>query len=184
MSSKLVIGVAGMPGAGKSIVSKVASELGCKVVIMGDVVREEAKRMGLEPSPANIGRVMLELREREGAQVVANRCIPSIETSETKGVIVDGLRSLEEVEVFRLKYPGFKILCVHSSPETRFRRLFGRGRSDDPRSWNVFVERDRRELEVGIGSVIALADLMIINEGTKKQLEDRVRHLIKRAIFL
>jgi dephospho-CoA kinase len=179
LNSKLVIGVVGMPGAGKNVVSKVAAALGCQVVVMGDVVREEAKRMGLEPTPENVGRIMLELRGREGPQVVARRCIPTIESSEAKTVIVDGLRSLEEVELLRQTFPGFKVLCIHSCPETRFRRLFGRGRSDDPDNWTVFVERDRRELKVGIGSVIALADVVVVNEGTKKQLEDRVVDLIR-----
>jgi len=42
MNDKLVIGLAGMPGAGKSAVVAVAKANGYGVVVMGDVVREEA----------------------------------------------------------------------------------------------------------------------------------------------
>ena len=182
MNSKTIIGLVGMPGAGKNVVSHAATALDCKVVVMGDIVREETTKKGLELTPENVGQVMLELREREGPQTVARRCIPRIQASTAKAVIVDGLRGQEEVELLRETFQIFKVLCVHASPETRFRRLFGRGRSDDPEDWTIFEERDKRELRVGIGSVIALADMMVVNEGSKKQLEAKVMHLIKRSI--
>ena len=71
MNSKLVVGVAGMPGAGKSLVVEAAVQNGYDLVVMGDVVREEAERQHLEPSPENIGKIMLELRQKEGKAVVA-----------------------------------------------------------------------------------------------------------------
>jgi len=182
MNPKTVIGVVGMPGAGKNVVNVIATTLGCHIVVMGDIIREETEKAGLDPNPENTGRIMLELREREGPQVVARRCIPRIHASPANTVIVDGLRSPQEVETLRQTFPRFKVLCLHSSPETRFHRLYGRGRSDDPQSWTAFKERDQRELKVGIGSVIALADIMIINEGTKTQLETKVKHLIRRNI--
>jgi len=179
MKSKIVIGVVGMPGAGKTGVSRTATELGFQIVVMGDIVREETKKAGLDPTPENIGRIMLELREREGTQVVARRCIPRIQASPSRAVIVDGLRSPPEVQILCETFSGFKALCVHASPETRFRRLFGRGRSDDPANWTVFKDRDERELRVGIASVIALADFMIVNEGTKKQMKTKVIRLLE-----
>jgi dephospho-CoA kinase len=182
VNSKVIIGVVGMPGAGKNVVDHAATALGCKVVVMGDIVREETKKKGLELTPENVGHTMLELREREGPQVVARRCIPKIQASTAKAVIVDGLRGPEEVQLLRETFHGFKVLCIHASPETRFRRLFGRGRSDDPEDWTIFEERDKRELRVGIGSVIALADIMVVNEGSKKQFETKVIHLIKLSI--
>ncbi len=182
MRSKVVIGVVGMPGAGKAEVSRTAAGLSFQLVVMGDIVREETEKTGLDPTPENIGHVMLELREREGPQVVARRCIPKIQVSPSRAVIVDGLRSSAEVQVLRETFPGFRVLCVHASPETRFRRLFGRGRSDDPANWAVFEERDERELSVGIGSVIALADFLIVNEGTKKQLKTKVTRFLEHRL--
>ncbi|UCH32848.1 MAG: AAA family ATPase, partial [Candidatus Bathyarchaeota archaeon] len=41
MSNKLVIGVAGMPGAGKSTVVEVARKMGFGIVVMGDEIRKE-----------------------------------------------------------------------------------------------------------------------------------------------
>jgi len=50
-SSLIVIGVTGMPGAGKDTVRDIVREYGFPVVVMGDEVRAEAARRGLEPTP-------------------------------------------------------------------------------------------------------------------------------------
>ncbi len=182
MKEKVVIGVAGMPGAGKATVRRIIQRMGCSAVVMGDVVREEARRRGLEPTPNNLGRIMLRLREEEGPAVVAQRCIPKIMEAREDVVLIDGIRSLHEVEEFKRHFPNFTLIAVYASPEERFRRLFKRGRSDDPRTWETFLERDRRELSVGLGDVIANADHMIVNEGKRKRLKEEVQRVLKELI--
>ncbi len=165
---KLIL-VTGMPGSGKSIVSGAARCLGLPVYVMGDVIREEARRRGLEPSGVNLGRIAVELRRDEGEDTVARRMLAKIWGEVEGGVaVVEGLRSLAEYDYFRLNAATW-LVAVHASPETRFARLSSRGRSDDPRSWEEFEERDRRELRMGIGSVIALAQSMLVNEGVSKE---------------
>ncbi|RLE50882.1 MAG: dephospho-CoA kinase, partial [Candidatus Methanomethylicota archaeon] len=161
-----VICVTGMPGAGKSIFADVAKKLGLKVINMGDVIREEAEKEGI----TNLGEVMLKLRRLHGEDIVAKKCLSKI-TPEDNVVIIEGVRSLAEVEVFRKIANEVVIVAIHASPLKRYQRLVGRGRIDDPKSWEEFVERDLRELSVGIGSVIALADKMFLNEGSVENLE-------------
>lgn len=180
MASRLVVGLAGMPGAGKSIVVNVARERGYGVLVMGDVVREEARRRGLQPTPDNIGRVMVELRRKEGPTVVSQRCIPKIERVTRDRLVIDGIRSLQEVEEFKKHFPNFTLVAVHSSPETRFRRLHHRQRSDDPKNWQVFRERDMRELSVGLGKAIAMSEYMIVNEEGLEAMKERIRQVLRR----
>jgi len=179
MKQKMVVGVAGMPGAGKAVISRVAKEKGYAIVVMGDEIREETKRRGLEPTPENIGKIMLALREEEGPTVVAKRCIPKIANASADIVLVDGIRSLHEVYEFEKNFPQFALIAVHSSPETRFGRLFRRKRSDDPKGWKVFIERDLRELSVGQGNVIAMADYMIVNEGALEEFKAKIREVLE-----
>jgi len=178
---KLVVCLAGMPGAGKSVVVNVARANGYGVVVMGDEVREEARRRGLEPTPENLGRVMLELRRLEGEAAVARRCIAKIVGRAEGKVIVDGVRSLAEVEEFKRHFPKFTLIAVHSSPETRFKRLFHRQRSDDPKNWEIFCERDMRELSVGLGNAIAMAEYMIVNEGSLEAAKKQAAMVLKRV---
>ncbi|MGQ9538997.1 MAG: AAA family ATPase [Candidatus Bathycorpusculaceae bacterium] len=179
-SEKLVVGLAGMPGAGKSVVVNVAKNMGYGVVVMGDEVREEAQRRGLELTPENLGRIMLELRRLEGEAVIAKRCIPKIKGRTESKVIVDGLRSLAEAEEFKKVFPKFTLVAVLSPPETRFKRLFRRRRCDDPKNWEIFQERDLRELSVGLGNAIALAEHMIVNEEGLSAAKRKAAEVLKR----
>ena len=169
MKRKKVIAIVGMPGAGKGIVSGTASSHGYPVLICGDVVREETLKRGLEPTPENTGKVMLAIRQEEGPSVVAERLISKIQSSAVPLVIVEGVRSMDEVNALRRNH-DLVVLAVHASPKTRCKRLIARGRSDDPKNWDEFAERDWRELGVGIGNVIALAGEMLINETSIEDL--------------
>lgn len=160
---KKLILVAGLPGSGKSVFSKVAEKNSIPVVSLGDVVREEARKRGLDLSAENLGKIATELRQRYGKDIMARRVVTKLLYSESPIIVVDGIRSLDEVECFK-KFFDVVIVAIHASPKTRFSRLRARGRPDDPRSWSDFRERDERELSLGIGNVIALADFMIVNE--------------------
>jgi len=180
-ANKLVIGLTGMPGSGKSLVVQTAKEQGYDIVTMGDVVREETAKRGLKPTPASVGKVMLELRKTNGDKVIAEKCIPKIEQKHSSRIIVDGLRSYIEAETFRKNLSNFVLATIHASPQTRFERLSTRGRSDDPKAWKVFHERDMRELSVGIGYAIALAEYVIINDSTKDALKTKVEETLRSA---
>jgi len=182
MKKRIVVGVAGMPGAGKDTVREIVQKMGYPVVVMGDAIREEAKRRKLKPTPENLGMVMLKLREEEGPTAIAKRCIPKMEKAKGEVVVIEGIRSLHEVDEFKKHFPNFTLVAIHASPETRFRRLFQRKRSDDPKGWETFMERDSRELSVGIGAAMATADHMIVNEGTKAQLKRKTHEVLKEVL--
>lgn len=166
VASKLVVGLGGMPGSGKSLVVETAKEMGYAIVTMGDVVREQTRLRGLEPTPQNIGKVMLELRAKEGQYVIAKKCIPKIEEQNSYSVLIDGLRSLFEADIFKEHFDSFTLVAVHAPPNIRFERLKARGRSDDPPNYEVFRERDMRELGVGLGNVIAMAEKILVNDNS------------------
>lgn len=178
---RLLVGVVGMPGSGKSIVSDVARELGFQVIVMGDAVRAEAQRRGIDPTGEAMRRLMLELRAKRGPAVVAELCFPLIEKA-GQLVLIEGIRSLHEVEAFQERYGRLRLIAVHSSPKTRFKRLRARGRPDDPSNWEEFCERDKTELSVGIGSAIALADFVLVNEGSIEELKEGARELLRGLV--
>ena len=123
----------------------------------------------------------LKLREERGPAAVAELCFPLIDRAGPV-VLVEGIRSMDEVEAFRARYGRAVVLAIHSSPKTRFERLRARGRSDDPGSWEEFCERDRVELSMGIGAAIALADHMIVNEGEVEELREEAKRLLEELL--
>jgi dephospho-CoA kinase len=180
MTRQKIVAVVGMPGSGKAIVSKVASSHGIPVLVCGDVVREETKKRGLAPTPENTGKVMLAIRQEEGTAVVAKRLIPKIESSAAPLLVVEGVRSMAEVEALRRNHMAV-VVAVHASPKTRYERLLARARSDDPKSWEEFADRDARELGVGIGDVIALAEEMLINEASFEDMNAASEAVLSRV---
>jgi dephospho-CoA kinase len=180
-TSKITIGLVGMPGAGKSIVVETAQERGYAIVTMGDVVREETLKAGLELNPANVGKTMLEMREKGGQEIVALKSIPKIEQQESSKVLIDGLRSLSEAEVFKKHFERFKLVAIHASPETRFRRLLLRARNDDPKDWETFISRDMRELSVGLGNAIAMSEYLVVNDASISETKENVLTMLLRV---
>lgn len=183
-------GVTGMPGSGKGVVSGVARSLGFKVVRMGDVIREEAKKRN-----ADIGETAIKLREEYGEFVVAERCVDKIKElqefkRDLKSVssegddlyLIEGIRSPFEVEILKDNFQGFKVIAVYSKPDTRFERLRKRMRLDDFLEESQFQKRDERELNFGIGSVIATSDYMVVNEGSIKKFKNVVRSILQNEM--
>ena len=152
-----------MPGSGKSIVSDIATEKGAVIVSMGDIIREEAKKRG-----EGTKETARNLREEFGQYIVSELTIKKIKQLLDDGmensIIVEGIRSHHEVEMFKESFDDFIILSIFANPTIRFERLKNRMREDDSQDYAEFQKRDFDELGFGIGNVISLSDKIIINE--------------------
>lgn len=203
-----VIGFTGMPGSGKSEAMEVARARGHPVVRMGDLVWEEVERQGLPRDAKHVGEVAAAMRERHGKDVWSRRTAervrevvanhrrrvgePDTRRAGPGGparvdepdfvVLIDGIRSHEEVETFRRELgASFLLVAIHTDPEHRFGRMRHRGRADDSQDPAVLKARDEREMGWGIARTIALADEMVVNDGTLEQFRARVASLLDRV---
>ncbi|MEM0129285.1 MAG: AAA family ATPase [Thermoplasmata archaeon] len=175
---RLIVTV-GMPGSGKDELVGIAQSIGLPALKMGDLVRDEARRRGLAQTNANLGRIASEERDKHGAGIWAQRALPKL--TETR-MLVDGCRSDSEVTVFRHHFGDLFVLGIFASPETRFERLRRRGRGDDSTDMQEFYDRDRRELKWGIGNALALADGMLVNEGSLEEFRRQARDHLERIL--
>ena len=170
-----VMGISGMPGSGKSIISDIAAERGAIIVSMGDIIREESKKRG-ESSKETAKN----LRKEFGEYIVSELTIKKIKKIQEEGIentiVVEGIRSLPEVEMFKENFDNFIILSIFANPKLRFERLKIRQREDDSDDYNVFKERDYTELKFGIGSVISLSDKLIINESDMESCIEEINN--------
>ncbi len=182
MKPHIVLLITGMPASGKSIVSKILEEIGIHVIKMGDVLREEAIRRNIDLK--NLGEFSLEIRKRFGKDIVARLTYEKIlKMKQMPNVIaIEGLRSLDEYNFLKERFKNTVLIAIHSSPKTRFKRIIDRNREDDPKTFEEFVKRDLRELSYGVGNLIALADYIIVNEGTIEELKKSVIEFIKNLL--
>ena len=171
-----------MPGSGKSSIISALKASGLEALNLGDGVRAEAKRRNLEPTGDNLGKLMLELREKNGPGAIAELLTEPIKNSKAKVIVIDGVRSTAEIEVLK-NVGSVKLLSIDASTDTRYKFLSTRGRSDDPTTREKFEERDNRELGVGIGESIAIADETISNSNiTLDELTEQAYKVIEKWI--
>ena len=171
-----------MPGSGKSTIVSALKAMGLEALNLGDGVRAEAKRRNLEPSGDNLGKLMLELREKNGPGAIAELLTEPIKNSQSKVIIIDGVRSTAEIEVLK-NVGSVKLLSIEASADTRYKFLSARGRSDDPKTREKFEERYNREIGVGLGETIAIADETIVNSGiTLDELTELAHKAIEKWI--
>jgi len=172
-----VILLVGMPGAGKEEFVKVAREMGYEIIRMGDVVRDFVRDMGLELKDGVVGRIASEEREKHGIDIWAKRTVERVR--ESGRIIIDGVRCLEEVDVFRSHFgDNLHLVGIFAPRKMRFERILNRGRKDDVHSWEEFVAREMRELKWGLGNVFALADHMLLNTSTLEEFHNAVRNFL------
>ncbi|NIN53100.1 MAG: AAA family ATPase [Nitrososphaeria archaeon] len=162
--SKLLICSSGLPGSGKSVILEAAKKMGIPTVVMGDVVRTETRKHSLPSNAAHTAKIMLEYREKYGKEVFARLVSKEIEVIEGDVVLVDGVRNPEELEYFQSKEWRVATVAILSPPELRFERLRKRGRIDEVADRKEFLERDQREISVGMDRVILHADYYLVNQ--------------------
>ncbi|MDV0445758.1 Dephospho-CoA kinase [Methanimicrococcus sp. At1] len=182
-----IIAFVGMPASGKSEASNVAREMGIPVVTMGDVIRKEVELRGADP--ADGGKIANELREKEGMDAIAKRCMAMIEEkmneNPSKVFVIDGVRGIAEVDYFKEHLgDGFMLvsIAIDSPIEERFDRIVARKREDDMDNIEQLKERDTREIGWGMGEAIAASDRIIENTSTLEEYRAKIRQLFEEMI--
>lgn len=170
--------ITGMPGSGKEELLTVARSMGIPFLRMGDIVRGQFSKFHSDEG-LTIGEYADKIRKKKGKDVWAKEAMKNMSG---EIFLVDGCRSMEEVDSFRTLSEDVFIIAIHSSPETRYGRLVNRGREDAPREWVEFADRDTREISWGQAEVIALADIMLINESTLDDFHGIVSDAMKELM--
>lgn len=164
-----------MPLSGKTTVAEILEEEGYSVLDMGEVVRIEMDKRGIEPG--NEGSFVNSMREEHGMDAIARLSAPYLEEilDEKEKIVITGMRGWNEKERFEEETSeNIEVVAVWSPRETRRNRREERQREEDIKGQS-FHERDLREIENGVGKLMALSDHLIKNEGTIKELKRKVK---------
>jgi dephospho-CoA kinase len=192
-----IIGFVGLPGSGKSVASNIARDMGIQVLVMGDVIRQEAARLGLEPTDQNLGQIGNQLRLNEGPAAVAKKTMENALATGKDMAVIDGLRSKVEADFFRDNASEFHLIHICAPLDARLKWLEARGRSDDPGQGSTADEkiiasclepgrkvaealemRECRELSWGMSEAMKTADLNLRNDGGRDEFCNCVKQLL------
>jgi len=173
----MIYGVTGMPLAGKTTVAGLLEERGFEIVDMGDVVREEMNKRDIPAEKT--GEFVNNQREEKGMNAIAQLTVPYIERASDKAVIT-GVRGLGEKKRFERELDEeLEMIAVWASKATRRKRREERMRDED-REGDGFKERDLRELDNGVGRLMALSNHMMINDGQDMaKLEEKIGEILE-----
>ncbi len=144
-------------------------------------MRDEATRCGLSHTRDNLIRVGVELRSEGGPGALARKILPRLRSRE----VVDSIRHPGEVAVLRT-LPRFALIGVDAPQALRFERSLRRGRVGDGATLEEFARKEAREnstTEAGqqLLATLALADIVVDNDGTLDDLHRRLREALARA---
>jgi dephospho-CoA kinase len=176
----IVIAIVGLPGSGKSEVTKHLQELsGWPNIYFGDITFQELRKRNIEPTERNQKIIREELRKTHGMDAYAKLWLPKIkELSKTSSIILESFYTWESY-LFMKKHFGEKFLTlgVFASPKVRAIRMKDRDHRPlkDPEE---LMMRDSAQIQnLHQAGPIARADFMIINQGSIEQLHQEVEKI-------
>lgn len=171
--------IVGMAGSGKSSMARHLEQKGWRVIRFGALTMQELDKRGLPINEANEKAVREELRAMYGMDAYAKLLLPAIKESlANSSTVIDGLYSWAEYKFLkRLFGEQMKIVAIYTTRSMRYARLSQR--PDRPLPLAKAEQRDYAEIEnVEKGGPIAIADYIIVNDGTKKGLFRAVDKLL------
>ena len=180
----MLIGLTGRNAAGKGEVARYLQTKSFYYYSLSDVIRDEIRSRGLQPTRDLLIAVGNELRQKYGANILAERVLERIE--DDKHYVIDSIRNPAEVEAFRAA-KHFKLIRVEAPQEVRFRRILSRRRESDPRTFEEFIELEKREAEgeetsQNLVKVGLMADHTLTNDGPLETLYPKIDELLLRLL--
>lgn len=184
-NKKTIIAVVGMAGSGKTETIKyLQAKFDWPKIYFGEATFDRMKKDGMEVNYKNEKIAREKIRQEKGMGAYAILALPKIKKALEKNdfLLLESLYSWEEYKIIKKKYSeSFLVLAVHSSPETRFRRLLKRKKERPMKNKKEFEERDYSEIEgTDKGGPIARADFVIVNEGTLGDYHKQIDKIIKK----
>ncbi|MBU0614836.1 MAG: dephospho-CoA kinase [Nanoarchaeota archaeon] len=176
----MLIGLTGTMASGKGTVAEYLKNKGFEGYVFSDVIKEEARKRGLEITRENLQKTGDALRkEHKNEGILAKKLLLKIKSDKA---FVDGARNADEIHELR-KRKDFVLIAVDAPQKVRFERLKSRGRSGDPKTFEDFKKLDdleNKKLGGGqeINKCMALADHKIENTGDVKELIAKIEKIL------
>jgi dephospho-CoA kinase len=181
MKTPVIIAVVGLPGAGKTEATTRFVKHHFVRVGFNDIFYEEFDQWGLERNEINEQLVRVEMRNKFGRTVLAERALPIIEQAVQGGkhVLIESLYTWWDYTFLKERLrERFHVLAIYAPPTLRYARLAVR--PDRPYSEGLARLRDYTQIEsLQQAGPIAMADWTIQSTGTKEELHAAVDAFIQ-----
>ena len=187
MCLSMIIGIAGMLGAGKGTVVNYLLTRGFKHYSVRAYLMEEIVRRGLAVNRDNMVLVANDLRARSGPGYIVEELYKK--AMKIGGdCVIESIRCVGEIEALRRK-GGFVLFGVDADVEIRYARIVERGSLTDRVSFDKFVRQEQFEMssddptKQNLRACIEMADYRFKNDWTIADLQKRVAAVLGKIGF-
>ena len=177
-----VLVLVGLPGAGKTTASSFFCKKSIPVVKMGQVTHKLLQKRGLSTSERNEHDLREYLRNKYGANIYARKVIKKVQKELTKHsvVIVEGVRSKEEIDYFKNNLIDLQIIFIKTAAATRYQRLLRR--KIRPLMRNEIKQRDNYEKKLGLPKLESLAEYKVENETSMTEFYTKLSDILNQIL--
>ena len=138
----IIIGLTGRNAGGKTTAGEMLTAKGFSYLSLSNVIREEAKRRGLDEVRENLIALGNELRERHGPGALAELTVARMQAD--RNYVIDSIRHPAEVATLK-KAGSFSLFHIFAPLEARFERSLARNRAGDAGTLQDFIRMEERE---------------------------------------
>lgn len=134
----------------------------------------------LEESRDVLQRVSTVLRQTIGENCLAQAMYGDVYRDKKELIVVEGVRRLADITMLK-SLPDFTFIYVDTEPEIRYERFLDRKQNPDEEgvSYEAFLEICNQESETQIRGLKKHADVVIENNGTLKELVEKMDSILK-----
>lgn len=179
---RLIIGLIGLPGSGKGTVADLLQkEYGANYTRFSGVLSDLLDRLSIEKSRDNMIRLSEALRQTFGDDALSYAVEQDALRAKGQIIVLDGIRRPGDIVGLEM-LPQFHLVSVEAAPELRYERMKARGEkaTEAAMTWEQFLAEEQAPTEVTIPAVMERAEFRLDNSGTKEELEQKVRELMKQ----
>src|SRR5258708_444827 len=144
-SKKIIIGQVGAIASGSWIINDLLKEHGFEYFSLSSLVREKAKEIAMDNDRRLLQQVGNKIRSERGQDYFAREISEKVVASDSEKILIDSLRTTEELEYLRKKLGAF-ILGIAASSDVRYKLMLARGNTEDPMNRKDFDLMDARDL--------------------------------------
>ena len=178
----MLIGITGTDGSGKgTVVDYLVKEKGFTHYSARAIWLEIFKERNIEPSRANMRLVANEMREKHGNDFVVSHYLRLLKEDGAQNAIIESIRATAEAET--LKSNGGILVAVDAGQEIRYARVQRRRSESDKVTLEQFIAHEDLETNdpnphgMQKQKVIAMADFIIMNNGTLEELHAQIEEV-------
>lgn len=181
---KLIIGIAGENGAGKTTWAEFLKEAAARKKVSverissGDILAESLKSLGIEPTRENLQKHAVDIDKTFGHGVLSEAVRQRVAESKADIAVFDGMRWESDVEMIK-QFENHTIIYITADAQIRWKRAKARNKKpgEDKISFARFLEEDSAPTETYIPRIRPLANIIFTNEVRKEVLKRVVTHL-------